>query len=134
MHWMMPLVIGDHLYGFAGRNTPDVEFKCAKLATGEIVWHDEMRWMKDGRVEGLFRGSLLQADGRVLALGEDGALAELGLGPEGVVTKQRIRLFTAREAWTLPALSKGLLYVCQNSRDVLTGKGPRLICYDLRGR
>lgn len=134
MHWMMPLVIDDHLYGFAGRNIPDVEFKGAKLASGEIAWRDEMRWQKDGRVESLFRGSLLQTEGRVFALGEDGIFAELGLRPEGVVTKQRIRLFTAREAWTLPTVHRGLLYVCQNSRDMVTGKGPRVICYDFRGQ
>jgi outer membrane protein assembly factor BamB len=134
MHWMMPLVIGEHLYGFAGRNVPDVEFKCASLATGELAWTDEMRWQKDGRVEGLFRGSLLRAGGRVFALGEDGALAELELSPRGVRVKQRTRLFTAREAWTLPALHRGLLYVRQNSRDAGSGKGPRVICYDLRGR
>ena len=132
MHWMVPLVIGEHMYGFAGRNTPDVEFKCAKLGSGEIVWTDETRWTVNGRVEGLFRGSLLQADGRVFALGEDGVFVEFGLSPTGVVTKQRTRLFTAREAWTLPALSGGLLYVCQNTRDGVSGKGPRLICYDFR--
>lgn len=130
MHWMMPLVIGEHIYGFAGRNTPDVEFKCAKLGTGEMMWSDEMQWEANGRVEGLFRGSLLQADGRVFALGEDGILAELELSPAGVVTKQKTRLFVAREAWTLPALSGGRLYVCQNTRDGICGKGPRLICYD----
>jgi outer membrane protein assembly factor BamB len=132
MHWMVPLVIGDYLYGFAGRNTPDVEFKCARLGTGEIMWTDGTRWTVNGRVEGLFRGSLLHAEGRVFALGEDGILAELGLSPAGVVAKQRTRLFTAREAWTLPALSGGLLYVCQNSRDPLSGRGPRLMCYDFR--
>ncbi len=80
----------------------------------------------------MFRGSLLQADGRVFALGEDGILVEMGLSPAGVVTKQRTRLFTAREAWTLPALSDGLLYVSQNTRDGVSGKGPRLVCYDFR--
>ena len=32
----------------------------------------------------------------------------------------------------LPVLSRGLLYVVQNTRDTLTGARPRLLCYDLR--
>jgi hypothetical protein len=29
-------------------------------------------------------------------------------------------------------LSRGLLYVAQNSRDIVSGARPRLLCYDLR--
>jgi hypothetical protein len=29
-------------------------------------------------------------------------------------------------------LSRGLLYVVQNTRDIVNGAGPRLLCYDLR--
>jgi hypothetical protein len=82
--------------------------------------------------EGLFRGSLLRAGERIFALGEDGIFAELKLSPDGPETVQRTRLFTAREAWTLPALHQGLLYVVQNTGDSISGKGKRLICYDLR--
>lgn len=132
MHWMMPVAIDGHLYGFAGRNTPDVEFRCAELATGRIAWSNEMRWEEDGKIRSLFRGSLLRTGRRTFALGEDGTLAELELSPRGPVTKQRVRLFTARETWTLPAIHRGLLYVVQNSRDPGANKLPRLICYDLR--
>ena len=45
----------------------------------------------------------------------------------------RAWLFAARESWALPVLSRGLLYVVQNTRDIRTGAGPRLLCYDLRG-
>ena len=41
-------------------------------------------------------------------------------------------LFAARETWSLPVLSRGLLYVVQHSKDVLQNKQPRLLCYDLR--
>jgi hypothetical protein len=30
-------------------------------------------------------------------------------------------------------LSRGLLYICQNTRDAVAGTPPRLLCYDLRG-
>ena len=134
MHFMMPLVKDGHLYGFAGRNPPDTEFKCVDLKTGEVVWTKDFRWEKDGRIEGLFRGSLLQAGKRTFALGEDGIFIELELSPAGAREIQRTRLFTAREAWTLPSLHRGLLYVVQNNPDGVTGTRPRLICYDLRGK
>jgi hypothetical protein len=134
MHWMTPLLVDGHLYGFAGRNPPDTQFKCAHAGTGEIAWENDMQWREGRRVHGFFRAGLLRAGKRTFALGEDGAFAELKLSPAGPETVQRLRLFTAREAWTLPALHRGLLYVSQNSADPVTGKRPRLICYDFRGR
>ena len=38
----------------------------------------------------------------------------------------------APETWTLPAVSRGLLYISQNERGA-GGTKPRLVCYDLRG-
>ncbi len=135
MHWMMPLLIDGHLYGFAGRNVPDTQFKCANAETGKILWEDDMQW-KDPvtrRTHGLFRATLLHADRRVFCLGEDGVLAELELSPKGPKTLQRVRLFAARSTWALPTLHKGLLYVSQNEPDLLTNAPPRIICYDFRG-
>lgn len=133
LHWMMPLLIDGHLYGFAGRNPPDTEFKCVNAETGKIVWTDDTRWTENGRVSSFFRASLLRAGGRVFCLGEDGALGEFELSSGGLVVRQRVRLFTAHSSWIQPALHRGLLYVAQNERDPRTGKPPRIICYDLRG-
>ena len=133
MHFMMPLQRDGHLYGFAGRNPPDTEFKCADAATGKIVWSDDTRFEQDGRLNSFFRASLLQAGPRIFCLGEDGLFAEFELSPKGMVTRQRVRLFQANETWTLPALHRGLLYVSQNTRDARDQRPPRIICYDLRG-
>jgi hypothetical protein len=65
-------------------------------------------------------------------MGEMGHLQWLDLTPKGYREIARAWLFAARESWTLPVLSRGLLYVCQNSRDVVSRVGPRLLCYDLR--
>lgn len=134
MHWMMPLQIDGYLYGFAGRNIPDTQFKCANATTGEILWEEDMQWREGGRIDGLFRGSLLRADGRVFCLGEDGVLAELKVSPKGAEIVQRARLFSARSTWTLPTLHNGLLYVSQNEHDLVNRAPPRVICYDFRGK
>ncbi len=133
LHWMMPLQIDGHLYGFAGRNPPDTEFKCLQIETGKIIWSDDTRFDENGRTQSFFRASLLQADGRFFCLGEDGLLGEFQLTPKGATLRQRVRLFQATSAWTLPALYRGLLYVAQNTRDVRSDKAPRIICYDFRG-
>jgi hypothetical protein len=56
----------------------------------------------------------------------------MDLTPKGYREVSRSRLFMARESWTLPVLSRGLLYVVQNTRDFVSGARPRLLCYDLR--
>jgi hypothetical protein len=84
---------------------------------------------------GFLRGSLLRVDGAFLALGELGTLLWLDLSPKGCVVKQRAPLFYATNTWSLPAVSGGLLYVCQQGEDIEVSQaaGPRVICYDLRG-
>ena len=56
----------------------------------------------------------------------------MDLTPEGYREVSRAWLIAARESWVLPVLSRGLLYVAQNTRGLLQGIGPRLLCYDLR--
>ncbi len=68
----------------------------------------------------------------MLCLGEYGDLAWIDISPKGASIKSRARLFNAPETWTLPAISRGLLYVSQNERGA-GGTKPRTICYDLRG-
>ena len=81
---------------------------------------------------GTYRGSLLAVDGQFLCLGELGHLLWLDLTPKGYKQVSRARLFMARESWAVPVLSRGLLYVAQNTRDFMSGARPRLLCYDLR--
>jgi hypothetical protein len=70
--------------------------------------------------------------GGFLCLGELGHLLWLDLSPAGYKELARSWLFAARETWSLPVLSHGLLYVVQHTRDTIHGTGPRLLCYDLR--
>ena len=129
-----------YLYGFDGRNRPDASLGCLDAASGEVVWKETPEWMETFEVGGkrrkellgTYRGSLLAADGQFLCLGELGHLLWMDLTPKGYKMVSRAWLFGARESWTFPVLSRGLLYVVQNTRDMLSGAGPRLLCYDLR--
>ena len=124
-YFMTPVVRDGFLYGFDGQSSRLAELVCYEVATGREMWRDDLG--------GKFgKGSLLFADGMFLCLGEFGDLLALELSPRGATTLQRAKLFHAPESWTLPALSRGLLYVCQNARSE-DGSAPRIICYDLRG-
>jgi len=142
LHFNTPIHRDGYLYGFDGRNEPDAALACVELPTGKTMWRVSPEWEETIRRNGseqkqtlgTFRGSLLWADGGFYCLGELGHLLRLELTPKGYREISRSWLFAARESWTLPVLSRGLLYVCQNSRGLLNGEPPRLLCYDLRGR
>jgi outer membrane protein assembly factor BamB len=125
------------LYGFDGRNEGDTSLACVDASTGQIVWRETPEWTESapGRRQqtvGTYRGSLLAVDGQFLCLGELGHLLWMDLTPKGYRQVSRAWLFAGRESWGLPVLSRGLLYIVQNTRDVFEGAGPRLRCYDLR--
>ena len=140
LHFNTPIHRDGYLYGFDGRNEPDAALACVELATGKTMWRVSPEWEETIRRNGseqkqtlgTFRGSLLWADGGFYCLGELGHLLRLELTPKGYREIARTWLFAARESWTLPVLSHGLLYVCQNSRGLLNADPTRLLCYDLR--
>jgi outer membrane protein assembly factor BamB len=136
LHWNTPIYRDGFLYGFDGRNEPDASLACVDVATGKVVWREVPEWNETvgGRqaTVGTYRGSLLAVDGSYLCLGELGHLLWMDLTPKGYKEVSRAWLFQARESWTLPVLSRGLLYVVQNTREITRANGPRLLCYDLR--
>jgi outer membrane protein assembly factor BamB len=140
LHFMTAIPIGDHLYGVHGHGPQDAELVCVELATGREVWRTQPEWQETiqsgpgsrSPSVGTFRASLLRVDGGTLCLGEFGHLLWLDLSPVGCRILARTWLFAANETWTPPVLSRGLLYVCQNTRGTLAGEAPRLLCYDLR--
>ena len=140
LHFNTPIYQDGYLYGFDGRNEPDASLACVDVATGKVQWRQTPEWNENleqrgeqrQQLLGTYRGSLLAADGQFLCLGELGHLLWMDLTPKGYKEVARTWLFAARESWALPVLSRGLLYVVQNTRDILKGTGPRLLCYDLR--
>lgn len=140
MHFNTPIHQDSYLYGFDGRNEPDASLACVEAKTGKVAWRTTLEWMETFQAGGqkreqlmsVYRGNLLQVDGRYLVLGELGHLLWMDLTPKGFKELGRTWLFAARETWSLPVLSHGLLYVVQHGKDVLQSTGPRLLCYDLR--
>jgi len=140
-HFATPFYRDGFLYGLHGASKHGTSVVCINAKTGDQVWENAANWTlsvgsgsKEHEVPGgIYRGTLLYADGDYLALGEDGALLWLDLSPAGYTALARAQLFRASNTWTPPALSRGLLYVCQNDLDKDTGTRQRLLCYDLRG-
>jgi outer membrane protein assembly factor BamB len=140
LHWNTPIYRNGFLYGFDGRNEPDASLACVDAATGKIAWRATPEWNESFNIGGTrrqqllgtYRGSLLAVDGHFLCLGEMGHLVWMDLTPKGYKEISHAWLFAARESWALPVLSRGLMYVVQNTRDIVGGSPPRLLCYDLR--
>ena len=140
LHWTTAIYKDGHFYAFSGRNEPDARLTCVNAASGETVWSEALEWRETVEIGGRprtisgspLRGNLLLVEGKFLALGEHGHLLWLDLSPQGPRILDRARLFLARETWSPPVLSRGLLYINQNSRSAAPRSGPRLLCYDLR--
>ena len=136
LHWMTPVENNGFLYGISGRHQRGAEIFCMELDTCEIQWKERAHWFyelggTERRLE-LFRGSFVLIEGDFLSLSEFGSLVWLKMDENGWKIISKSQLFFASGSWTLPSLSKGLLYVMQNETDRLSGKGPRLLCFDLR--
>jgi outer membrane protein assembly factor BamB len=139
-HFMSAVERDGYLYGVDGHGPEDAFLVGVDLKTGKELWRQQPEWNEavhtpegDRQIPtGTYRCWLMPADGHYLCLGEYGHLLWLALSPQGYKQISRAWLFAAGETWTPPVLSKGLLYVCQNARDMIHGTGPRVLCYDLR--
>jgi outer membrane protein assembly factor BamB len=107
-----PLLVAGHLLGIDGRDdVPPADLVCADPRTGRVLW----------RERDFGYGTLLAADGKLLAAQTDGDLQLLRATPAGVEVLGRCRPLPGTLR-ALPALSRGRLYL----RDDAT-----LICLDL---
>jgi outer membrane protein assembly factor BamB len=144
VHWMTPVYADGHLYAIDGERENNSRLICIQADTGAEVWSKNIEWQDaalasiQGRSNpvnlSIFRASLLRADGAFLCLGEVGSLHWLKLTAQGCEELSRAQLFYATNTWSLPAISHGLLYVCQQDEGLDRMTGPRILCYDLRGQ
>jgi outer membrane protein assembly factor BamB len=124
-HWSTPVVVDGFLYGCSGRNGPDTDFRCVRLADGEVMWTDRDRDRQ--------RSSLLLVDGYLIVFGETGTLELIRPSPEKLEVLARADLSQIADpqsgeplvdypCWAAPVLSHGLLYLRGNRS---------LVCLDL---
>jgi outer membrane protein assembly factor BamB len=111
-HFSTPVLVGDYLYGFDGRQEEGARMRCIEWKTGKVRW----------TANGYGCGSVIAADGKLIVMSEDGDLVLLEPTPEAAREKASARLLTGPVRAHL-ALSDGRLYCRDRSK---------LVCWDLR--
>jgi outer membrane protein assembly factor BamB len=91
--------IGDYAYGSSGDFGPSF-FTAINVKTGEIAWQDR----------GIPRASFVYADGKLIILDEDGALAIATILPGGLSIHAKAAVMK-NVAWTAPTLIGTKLYL-----------------------
>lgn len=95
--WNSSIAFDGHLYGF-----DNATLRCISLADGELEW----------AARGLGQGTLILADGLLIAMSDKGKLALIEPSPEGYQERGSLQLLSAEErSWTSPAIAHGILYV-----------------------
>jgi len=96
-----PIVLGGFLYAFDGRDDqPPAGLKCIKQLDGEVLWEESIGY-----------GTLLFADGKLIAAKTDGELMLIKPDTAAMHVLARARPFQAGTIRALPALAYGKLYV-----------------------
>ncbi len=114
------LVIDGALYGANGGNGGGY-LVCLDFETGEMLWSERER-----RREGVRKGSIAFADGRIYYRTEEGDVLLIEPNKEQYLERGRFTQpdRTRQPAWTHPVIANGRLYI----RDQDT-----LYCYDITG-
>ncbi len=118
IHWMTPIHHEGRLYAFSGRNEPDARMRCVDFKSGRLLWDRDESWGRaeeDSRKYG--RGSLILADGKLIALGETG---RLGLFKPSPTRPIELAAYNVPQmtfpCWAGPVLSNKRLYLRCESR------------------
>lgn len=101
-HFNACVAIDGSLYGF-----DDSDLKCIDWATGA------QKWVQNG----LGKGSLIAADGKLIILSEKGELVIADAAPGGFKELCRSQVLTGK-CWTSPAIASGRIY-CRNAKGDL---------------
>jgi hypothetical protein len=94
-HFSTCVLFQGHLYGFSNDR-----FRCVEFATGKVKWDKP----------GLGRGSLIVADGHLIALGDQGTLVLAEARSDKYVEKARWTPLSGT-CWSVPVLAHGKLYL-----------------------
>ena len=113
-HWSTPLLVDGRLYAFSGRNEPDAWLRCVDFMTGKTLWERDERWAPHStRQPPVFgRGSVIFADGRIIAIGEGGMLGMFRASATACEELGRWQVpMLSHPCWAAPVLSRGRLYL-----------------------
>jgi outer membrane protein assembly factor BamB len=111
-HYGTPVRLGDHLYGFDGRQEEGPRLRCVEWKTGKVRWTQE----------GFGCGSMVLADGRLYVLTEAGDLVLVAATPDGYRELGRAHVLEGPCRAQL-ALANGRLY----GRD-----DHKLVCWNIK--
>ncbi|HVY68665.1 MAG TPA: PQQ-binding-like beta-propeller repeat protein [Verrucomicrobiae bacterium] len=113
-HWSTPVQHDGYLYGMFGfKEYGTCPLKCVSLATGEVKWEQA----------GFGAGNVTLADGRLLALADNGDLVLVDATPEAYKELSRTKA-VAGKCWSTPSVSNGKAYVRSTKEAV---------CLDISG-
>lgn len=125
LHWSTPILHQGFLYGFSGRNEPEARFRCVELKTGRLRWDRDETWSRYSAKQppAFGRGSLILADGKLIALGEGGLLGlfKVDSNKPGELARWQVPGLSF-PCWTAPVLANRKLYLRSENR---------LVCLDL---
>ena len=131
MHWSQPILVDGMLYGFSGRNEPDVSFRCVEFNTGKLRWERTERWShpapnSQAQPSVFGRGAAVLAEGRLIALGEGGLLGMFKPSPDACVELGRWQVPELHyPCWAGPVLSDRRLFLRSENQ---------LVCLDMAAK
>ena len=102
------VMLDGYVYGF-----DEKQLVCLDLKTGEQKWSED----------GLGKGTVMLADGKLILLSEKGKLVIAPASPDGYkVLSSGVILKTTAHCWTMPTLSDGLIYARDAAGDMVCAK------------
>ena len=102
---------GDWVYGSTGATSPAF-MTAINIRTGEVGW----------KQRGFAKANLIEADGRLLILDENGVLYLADASPDELVVRSKTKLLD-RFAWTVPTLVGRTLYLRDQNRILAVDLG-----------
>lgn len=122
-HWSTSIFKDGFVYGFSGRHKQGASFRCMELRKPKLIWevktpetaaeHAALPQGDDDVTREPFgRGSLIEADGKFIILGEGGVLALAEINPRKYVEISRVHYPEMTDpSWAAPVLSRQRLYL-----------------------
>ena len=99
-HYATPVRVGDHLYGFHGRQERGMNLRCIEIATGKVAWEDP---------DGVPGGTLIAVGDKLLVVTERGELWIVRASPEKFQQLAAIQILRAGHR-SHAAYADGILY------------------------